>query len=310
MQPDTTAHEVFVSYSWDSDDHVRRVLSLAQSLRRGGVDVWADKFEQGSPRVGWPQWCYEQVAGADHVLVACTETYHLRVMRQDSPGAGRGATWEGMILTNAIYDQTGGQNKFIPIVFDEADKQYVPYFLHGQSVYNVSVSHSLSDLYARLTGQHTIAPEPVGQRISLQRTELETPEPIAFNAIGGPSASRPSLEGPPTATRLDDVIEGEWIVDVLHPHYGTQTMRLKLNRSVLGRRRFEVVSVAGPGLPGWHGGGRWEVIAPGNRVAFQGVQRAGYQAQPLMESFTLSPVTRDHLRGTNAMGMEVEWHRH
>ena len=98
---------------------------------------------------------------------------------------------------------SAGQNKFIPIVFEDADKRYLPYFLHGHSVYNVSVSPSLSDLYARLTGQHTIVPEPVGQRISLPKAVLETPEPIVFNAIGEPPASRwAPAPGPVSYTHL------------------------------------------------------------------------------------------------------------
>ena len=45
--------KVFLSYSHDSDEHVRRVLGLSQRLREDGVDAWVDQYENGSPEEGW-----------------------------------------------------------------------------------------------------------------------------------------------------------------------------------------------------------------------------------------------------------------
>src|SRR5438128_2618870 len=61
---------VFISYSWDSEEHERRVYELAQWLRRSGVEAYIDKFET-SPKEGWPTWCYPQIEKAKFVLVVC-----------------------------------------------------------------------------------------------------------------------------------------------------------------------------------------------------------------------------------------------
>ena len=47
--------EVFISYSWDSEEHVREVLDLSNRLRSEGVDCVLDQYEE-SPPEGWPRW--------------------------------------------------------------------------------------------------------------------------------------------------------------------------------------------------------------------------------------------------------------
>ena len=85
-------------------------------------------------------------------------------------------------------------------------------------------------------------------------------------------------------------------------------MRVKLSRNVLGKRHFEATGVAG--LPGWRGVGEWEVIAPGNRVAFRGSQAMNpYETVPLQESFTFMAIGQHRLEGVNAVGMSVIWQR-
>jgi hypothetical protein len=169
-------HEVFISYSWDNEDHIRNVLALAQWLRSSGVDAWVDRFD--SPTEPWPLWCYRQVEAADAVLVVCSELYRRRVMREQGDGTGRGATWEGAIISNEVYSSVSGQDKFIPIVFFSGNLQYVPFFLEGYSVYDLSDEDGRTDLYARLTGQQRFIPEPLGPRRKIARTFLETALPV------------------------------------------------------------------------------------------------------------------------------------
>jgi hypothetical protein len=298
----TTPHELFVSYSWDSEAHIRRVLSFVQTLRAGGIDAWLDKFE--TPDEPWPLWCYRQLDGARHVLVVCTEQYRRRVMREEEAGAGRGATWEGAILTNEIYNSTGGQSKVIPVVFSKDDVRHVPYFLEGFSVYDLSDSTESTDLYARLTGQRRIAPEPLGARMRVEQAVLETAHPL-----GAATARAVTPSEPFRAITLADAIEGTWIVDVQNPMLGLQTMRVKLTRSVLGKRRFDAQAVVG--TPGWRGSGEWELL-PGDRIALRGTQAADLpypQMGPIQESYVFSTVSESVLEGVNAAGMSVTWRR-
>ena len=121
---------VFISYSHDSTEHMDRVLALSNRLRQEGVDCHIDQYEQ-SPPEGWPQWCDRQVEKSDFVLVACTETYLRRFKGEEAPGFGLGATWEGHIITQELYNAQGKNTKFIPIIFSAQDTAYIPVILQG-----------------------------------------------------------------------------------------------------------------------------------------------------------------------------------
>ena len=115
-----TSPRVFVSYSHDSPQHKARVLALVQQLRDDGVDCEVDTFEEAPPE-GWPAWMSRQIGQADYVIVVCTERYNKRVSGHELPGVGLGARWEGNLITQALYESGGRNEKFIPVVFTAAD---------------------------------------------------------------------------------------------------------------------------------------------------------------------------------------------
>jgi hypothetical protein len=65
---------VFISYSHDSESHRAQVLELADRLRLDGIYCSIDQYES-SPPEGWYRWMFNQIEGADFVLVVATEPY-------------------------------------------------------------------------------------------------------------------------------------------------------------------------------------------------------------------------------------------
>ncbi len=126
---------VFISYSHDSPAHMDRVLELADRLRAEGVDATLDQY-QTSPPEGWPRWMEAQLADADFVLVVCTPTYARRFGGREAPGKGRGATWEGAILTQHLYDHAGANTRFLPLVLRPEDEAHIPTVLRGATWYD------------------------------------------------------------------------------------------------------------------------------------------------------------------------------
>ena len=53
--------EVFISYSWDNEEHIKAVLSLSDRLRSDGIDCVLDQYEL-SPAEGWPRWMDRKIA--------------------------------------------------------------------------------------------------------------------------------------------------------------------------------------------------------------------------------------------------------
>lgn len=144
--------KVFMSYSHDSPDHKSQVLSLSNRLRSEGVDCHLDQYEL-SPPEGWPRWMLTQIDWADFVLVICTQEYERRFLGRTDPERGFGAKWEGMVITQEVYDAGGQNSKFIPVILSPQARQYIPVVLRGATGYDVSSEEGYLQLYRHLTCQ-------------------------------------------------------------------------------------------------------------------------------------------------------------
>lgn len=287
-------------------------MDLANRLRRGGIDAWIDQWEDSPPET-WQLWCYRQVVKADFVLVVCTETYNQRVLREDDPQAGRGATWEGAIISGQIYDTTRGQTKFVPTVFSDTDAQFVPFFLNGYSLYNVSDSNEFESLALRLKGQHRYVPDPVG-----------SPGVAATNRPGVQPTYQPGVQPtyqtttPSALPTLTDIIEWAWVIEIQTPGTGLAVMRINLYGPRTGSpagQRFEAQAVVGP--PGWMAAGTWmtptndtlQLFGEQQQWVYQPFGGALPQRGPYQVSVSFSSVTPDQLAGIDSCGQRVSWRR-
>ncbi|MGI0486051.1 SEFIR domain-containing protein [Pantanalinema rosaneae CENA516] len=187
--------KVFISYSWDSDEHKNRVLSLANTLRDPwGIEAYIDQYVRAkypyTPEKGWDIWMETMIEWAEFVLIVCTETYKRRFRGDEELGIGRGVTWEGTIIRQTLYNEQLLNTKFIPIVFSPQDLIHVPIVLNGNDKYIIEDQRSLRELGYRLrkeatliipevaTGELPVAPEP----IFLHSPALEVePPPVLLN---------------------------------------------------------------------------------------------------------------------------------
>lgn len=99
---------------------------------------------------------------AHFVLVICTEVYRRRVDGLEESGKGRGATWEGALITQHLYENDGHNDRFLPIVFSSEHVRWIPTFLASTTYYDVSTESGYIKLYRRLTGQPAVARPPLG----------------------------------------------------------------------------------------------------------------------------------------------------
>lgn len=159
-----TTLRVFISYSHDSTRHKARVLELSNRLREEGVDCQIDAYHEAPPE-GWPRWMLNQLENARYVLVVCTETYERRFRGKEQPGKGKGAKWEGAVITQHLYDVELHNTRFIPVLLDASDESYLPIVLRGTTFYDVSSEDGYLKLYRRLTAQPEIDVPPVAASI-------------------------------------------------------------------------------------------------------------------------------------------------
>jgi hypothetical protein len=180
---------VFISYSHDSPDHKDRVLGLSERLRQDGLETSLDQYVRGTPRQKWPRWMLDQLDWADFVLVICTETYHRRFRGCEEPGKGKGADWEGALITQEIYDARSTTTKFVPVIFEPAHERFIPEPLRGHTFYLPVSEDGYQALYDFLLGQAGIEPGEIG---ILKKKPRKRGTPLSFESPG----QRPPLFSP------------------------------------------------------------------------------------------------------------------
>jgi formylglycine-generating enzyme required for sulfatase activity/nucleoside phosphorylase len=146
--------KVFISYSHNvqSPDYKDRILTLANRLLEDGIDCNIDQYEE-SPPEGWQRWMLNQVERADFVLIACSEEYDRRFRGNETYGRGKGATWEGGVIIQELYDAQGQNSKFIPITIYPEDGNFIPSPLRSATNYRLQDDDGYELLYRRLTSQ-------------------------------------------------------------------------------------------------------------------------------------------------------------
>jgi hypothetical protein len=95
-------------------------------------------------------------------VVVCTATYKRRVSGREVLGVGLGARWEGSLITQALYEAGGRNDKFIPVVFTAADAKEIPEFLKGTTRYDPSTGEGYTKLLRRLTRRPSVIRRPLG----------------------------------------------------------------------------------------------------------------------------------------------------
>jgi hypothetical protein len=199
--------KVFISYSHDSPEHKERVLRFAKRLRNDGVDAQIDQYVGGRPPGGWPSWMWDRIDWAEFVLLICTETYYQRLRGHEQPEIGKGAGWEGQLITLEIYNTKSRTTKFVPVIFDARDRRFIPEPLSDE-FYLLDSEDRYRELYGVLTGQAGQPLPPLGPTTEKPKKEVE---PLAFGTQraeltpadesrtnSAPSLVKPTSSGDPT----------------------------------------------------------------------------------------------------------------
>jgi hypothetical protein len=113
---------VFVSYSWDSEDHKDWVRQLADDLINNGINVILDQYdlEVGSDMT----YFMEKSMTADKILVLLTPNYKLKA--DDRKG---GVGFEYSMISAEYYSSQAEKSKVIPILCNGNQKDSCPAFV-------------------------------------------------------------------------------------------------------------------------------------------------------------------------------------
>lgn len=151
--------KVFVSYSWDSPEHLEWVRRLVIDLRANGVDAISDRthlrFGQDLPHF------MEQAAACDRVIVVCTENYMNRA-NQRLGGVG----YEHLVTAAQLAGDPLSM-RFIPVIKDQRDAGNTPVNLRGRMFVDLSDGPGYNTNFQALVRDlHNAVPPvpPLGRR--------------------------------------------------------------------------------------------------------------------------------------------------
>jgi nucleotide-binding universal stress UspA family protein len=162
--------KVFMSYSWDNDDHKKWVRELAARLRSDGIDVTLDQWHL-VPGDQLPEFMERAVRESDYVLIICTHKY-----KERSNNRLGGVGYEGDIITAEVMT-TRNHRKFIPILRQQSWDESAPNWLTGKYYIDFSASpyrqKDYDDLLTTLLGIREKAP-PIGIKIKRETSGNNT----------------------------------------------------------------------------------------------------------------------------------------
>lgn len=142
---------VFISYCQESVEFTDKVLEFSNRLRSEGIDTNLDQYIE-SPIEGWPRWMENSIREADYIIIVCTQEYLNRLMGKVAQGTGRGVKWESNIIYQYLYNNETLNERFVPIILEDSDKNFIPVPLQSATYYDVSKNERYDDLYWRLRG--------------------------------------------------------------------------------------------------------------------------------------------------------------
>ena len=118
---------VFVSYSWDSQEHETWILELATKLRENGVNAILDKWDLGSLGKPLPNFMENAIANSQRVICVMTPNY-----KKKTDNLSGGVGYEYSIMTAEIFTEDINTTKFIPLFRNGTDADAIPTILKGR----------------------------------------------------------------------------------------------------------------------------------------------------------------------------------
>lgn len=177
---DPNAPKVFMSYSWDGDEHRDWVRELASRLRGDGVNMTLDQWHT-APGDPLPEFMERSVRENDLVLIVCTPRY-----KEKSDARKGGVGYEGYIMTAEVLTK-GNHRKFIPILRSGEWSQSAPSWVEAKFYLDFRgdpyAEKHYNDLLATIHNKRPVAP-PIGPAPQIEKATKESSRTTAVPKTG------------------------------------------------------------------------------------------------------------------------------
>jgi diguanylate cyclase (GGDEF)-like protein len=174
----THAPRVFVSYSWDSEEHKLWVRKLCKKLRRDGLDARLDCWHNLQNKT-IPDFMNSEIRAADRILIVCTPKYRKKVHAMENGDSVSGSGWEAMLVTSGVFSSQHTLKKVLPILAAGRWSQAAPSWMSALEYVDLSNKAAFRRNYhvllERLAGTTAKAPPLGPPPVNLEPGSMESP---------------------------------------------------------------------------------------------------------------------------------------
>lgn len=156
------APKVFISYSWDDEQHKEWVMNLAEYLRKNGIDVILDRWELNELGKPLPNFMEKSIKDCERVICVMTPNY-----KNKTDKLAGGVGYEYSIISANIFSNIG-TTKFIPLLKDGNEINAIPTSLTGRLYIDMRSNDNFEEKKEELLRDIFKEPEfkkpPIGKR--------------------------------------------------------------------------------------------------------------------------------------------------
>jgi hypothetical protein len=158
---------VFISYSWDSEQHKEWVRNFATRLRADGFDALLDQFEV-VPGDHLPTFM-ERIPDCEYVLIICTPHYKTKSEKREG-----GVGYEANIISSELFAKQN-HRQYIPILRLGDRETAIPLMISGKLWIDLRGDPFREDEYQTLLGTlkgERPMPPPIGERANIASSNV------------------------------------------------------------------------------------------------------------------------------------------
>lgn len=161
-EKDSERPVVFISYSWDDEEHKEWVLNLANRLARDGVEVILDRFYL-KPGANLQHFVENNLGRVDRVIIIFTPNYKLKADKRTG-----GVGFEYSIMNVELYNNITKNEKFIPVLrrgsMNESIPMFMQQFIHIDITKDENMENSYNDLIREIYNEPEIKTPEIGSK--------------------------------------------------------------------------------------------------------------------------------------------------
>ena len=133
---------VFISYSWDSQEHEDWIVNLATKLCDNGVNAILDKWDLGPLGKPLPHFMENSISKSDRVICVMTPNY-----KKKTENLAGGVGYEYSIISAEIFTAGVNTSKFIPLFKSGTNADAIPTVLNGRKYVDMRDDSQFDDKF-------------------------------------------------------------------------------------------------------------------------------------------------------------------